>query len=107
MEQRHHHVEKERDELYDKFESTIYDVQQKAGFKNILLERKLTAINESLEKKEAQLSEVLAAANLDPALLGSVSKKLDDVLDGKNGAIKDLQVRQALRPRARGTSLRL
>jgi hypothetical protein len=35
---------------------------------------------------------VLAAANLDPAILGSVSKKLDDVLDGKNGAIKDLQV---------------
>lgn len=58
MEQRHHHTERERDELYDKFESTIYDVQQKAGFKNILLERKLTAINESLEKKEAQLSEV-------------------------------------------------
>merc|ERR1712216_168736 len=41
LEQRFHHVEKERDELYEKFESTIYDVQQKSGFKNILLERKL------------------------------------------------------------------
>ena len=41
LEQRHHHVEKERDDLYDKFESTIYDVQQKSGLKNILLERKL------------------------------------------------------------------
>ena len=38
LEQRFHHVEKERDELYEKFESTIYDVQQKSGFKNILLE---------------------------------------------------------------------
>ena len=37
----------ERDDLYEKFESTIYDVQQKSGFKNILLERKLQAINES------------------------------------------------------------
>ena len=72
LEQRFHHVEKERDELYEKFESTIYDVQQKSGFKNILLERKLQAINESLEKKEAQLSEVLAAANLDPNMLGQV-----------------------------------
>ena len=66
-------------------------MQQRSGFKNILLEKKLSAINESLEKKEAQLSEVLAAANLDPNMLGSVSKKLDDVLDSKNSAIKDLQ----------------
>ena len=43
LEQRFHHVERERDELYEKFESTIYDVQQKSGFKNILLERKLQA----------------------------------------------------------------
>ena len=48
-------------------------------------------VDESLEKKEAQLSEVLAAANLDPNMLGTVSKKLDDVLDAKNSAIKDLQ----------------
>ena len=81
----------ERDDLYEKFESTIYDVQQKSGFKNIILERKLQVVDESLEKKEAQLSEVLAAANLDPNMLGTVSKKLDDVLDAKNSAIKDLQ----------------
>ena len=48
-------------------------------------------MNETLQKKEAQLSEVLAASNLDPNMLGAVSKKLDDVLDSKNGAIKDLQ----------------
>ena len=59
LEQRHHHVEKERDDLYDKFESTIYDVQQKSGFRNILLERKLTAINESLEKKVEELGKRL------------------------------------------------
>ena len=34
-------VSQERDELFEKFESTIYDVQQKSGFKNILLEKKL------------------------------------------------------------------
>ena len=44
-----------------------------------------------MHKKEAQLSEVLAASNLDPSVLGVVSKKLDDVLDSKNGAIQDLQ----------------
>merc|ERR1712167_93457 len=46
LEQRYNQVQNERDELYEQFESTIYDVQQKAGFKNILLEKKLEAINE-------------------------------------------------------------
>lgn len=43
LEQRFGSVEKERDELYEHFESTIYEVQQKSGFKNILLEKKLEA----------------------------------------------------------------
>jgi len=107
LEQRFHHIEKERDELYEKFESTIYDVQQKSGFKNILLERKLQAINESLEKKESQLSEVIHAANLDPNLLGTVSKKLDDVLDAKNGAIKDLQYELARVTKAHNDVIRV
>jgi hypothetical protein len=34
-------LQKERDDLYDKFEATIYDVQQKSGFKNLLLEKKV------------------------------------------------------------------
>eukprot|EP00002_Diphylleia_rotans_P039852 TRINITY_DN934_c0_g1_i2.p1 TRINITY_DN934_c0_g1~~TRINITY_DN934_c0_g1_i2.p1 ORF type:complete len:472 (+),score=136.82 TRINITY_DN934_c0_g1_i2:54-1469(+) len=89
--QRFEQVQKERDELYDRFVSTIYDVQQKSGFRNLILEKKLETVQESLEKKEAQLSEVLAASNLDPQSLGAVTKKLDDVLEAKNNSIKDLQ----------------
>merc|ERR1712070_369951 len=107
LEQRFQAVEKERDELYDQFESTIYEVQQKSGFKNILLEKKLEATNEALEKKEAQLSEVLAASNLDPSMLGTVSKKLDDVLDAKNGAIKDLQYELARVTKAHNDVIRV
>jgi len=107
LEQRFHHIEKERDELFEKFESTIYDVQQKSGFKNILLEKKLQAINESLEKKESQLSEVIHAANLDPNMLGTVSRKLDDVLDAKNGAIKDLQYELARITKAHNDVIRV
>merc|ERR1711907_672364 len=107
LEQRFQAVEKERDELYDQFESTIYEVQQKSGFKNILLEKKLEATNEALEKKEAQLSEVLAASNLDPSMLGTVSKKLDDVLDAKNTAIKDLQYELARVTKAHNDVIRV
>merc|ERR1711971_557444 len=59
--------------------------------KNLLLEKKLAALVDTLEKKEAQLNEVLSASNLDPTALTVVTRKLEDVLDSKNSAIKDLQ----------------
>jgi hypothetical protein len=82
---------KERDDLYKKFVRAIHDVQQKSNLKNLLLEKKLGALGDTLEKKEAQLNEVLTASNLDPSALSVVTRKLEDVLDSKNGAIKDLQ----------------
>ncbi|XP_063294430.1 dynein regulatory complex subunit 4 [Pelobates fuscus] len=91
LEQRFEKLQVERDELYRKFTTAIHEVQQKNGFKNLLLERKLSALGDMLEKKEAQLNEVLAASNLDPTALTAVTRKLEDVLDSKNSAIKDLQ----------------
>ncbi|XP_066100297.1 dynein regulatory complex subunit 4 [Saccopteryx bilineata] len=91
LEQRFLQVQRERDELYGKFTAAILEVQQKTGFKNLVLERKLQALSAAVEKKELQLNEVLGASNLDPAALTLVSRKLEDVLESKNSAIKDLQ----------------
>jgi len=70
-------VQAERDELYQKFTKAINEVQQKTGFKNLLLERKLKGLLDVLEKKEVELSEVFAASNLEPAALSLVSHKLE------------------------------
>ena len=67
----------ERDELYRKFIKAIHEVQQKSNFKNLLLEKKLAALADTLEKKEAQLNEVLSASNLDPTALTVVTRKLE------------------------------
>ncbi|XP_046843513.1 dynein regulatory complex subunit 4-like [Xenia sp. Carnegie-2017] len=91
LQQRFAMTQGERDELYNKFVKAIHEVQQKSNFKNLLLEKKLTALTDTLEKKEAQLNEVLSASNLDPTALTVVTRKLEDVLDSKNSAIKDLQ----------------
>ena len=72
LQQRFVKIEKERDELYARFESSIFELQQKLGLKGMLLERKVEAMHEQLEKKEAQLAEVLAASNLDPQTLQQV-----------------------------------
>lgn len=91
LEQRFAQIQRERDELYSKFVKAIHEVQQKSGFRNLLLEKKLTALADTLEKKEAQLNEVLSASNLDATAMSVVTRKLEDVLDSKNSAIKDLQ----------------
>lgn len=91
LEQRFEKTQMERDDLYKKFVKAIHEVQQKSNFKNFLLEKKLGALADTLEKKEAQLNEVLSASNLDPTALTVVTRKLEDVLDSKNSAIKDLQ----------------
>ena len=70
-------VQQERDELYRKFVKAIHEVQQKSNFKNLLLEKKLNALADTLEKKEAQLNEVLSASNLDPTALTVVTRKLE------------------------------
>ncbi|XP_040471361.1 dynein regulatory complex subunit 4 isoform X2 [Falco naumanni] len=95
LEQRFVKVQAERDELYQKFTKAINEVQQKTGFKNLLLERKLKGLLSVLEKKEAELSEVLAASNLDPSAISLVSHKLEDMLNSKNSTIKDLQFQLA------------
>uniref|UniRef100_A0A094ZUC6 Dynein regulatory complex subunit 4 n=1 Tax=Schistosoma haematobium TaxID=6185 RepID=A0A094ZUC6_SCHHA len=91
LEQQFKHIEAERNDLYEKFVLAIQEVQQKCGLKNILLEKRLTALTETIEKKEAQLSEVLSASNLDPISMATVSRKLGDILDSRNGTIKELQ----------------
>uniref|UniRef100_A0A8C2TT41 Dynein regulatory complex subunit 4 n=1 Tax=Coturnix japonica TaxID=93934 RepID=A0A8C2TT41_COTJA len=95
LEQRFSKVQAERDELYQKFTKAIHEVQQKTGFKNLLLERKLKGLLDVLEKKEVELSEVFAASKLDPGALSLVSQKLEDVLNSKNATIEDLQYQLA------------
>jgi hypothetical protein len=63
--------------LYKRFVKAIHDVQQKSNLKNLLLEKKLGALGDTLEKKEAQLNEVLTASNLDPSALSVVTRKLE------------------------------
>ncbi|XP_056135035.1 dynein regulatory complex subunit 4 [Lampris incognitus] len=93
--QRFSEVEKERNELYNKFTKAILEVQQKCGFKNLLLERKQEAMTETLVKKEAQLNAVLSASNMDKTSLDVVTGRLEEMLAAKNTAIKDLQLELA------------
>lgn len=70
----------ERDELYKTFTQNIQNVQHKAGMRSVLLERKLKALTDSLEKTQAQLCSVLSASNMDQTALGGVTNKIEVLL---------------------------
>ena len=91
--QRYEEIKRERDELRRHFLSSVYDVKQKCGFKSLLLEKKLAAVERVREEREAQLSEVLARANLQPSALGNGSgaDDVEDVMHLKNEETRKLQ----------------
>lgn len=91
LEQKFERLKSERDELRGKLTKTIYNVQQKIGFKNLLLERKIEAMSQDLEKTESALAEVLASTNLKPEIIGDIKHNLEDVLMAKNKTIQRLE----------------
>ncbi|XP_044045323.1 dynein regulatory complex subunit 4-like [Siniperca chuatsi] len=84
-------VQQERDELLKKQTEAILDVQQKSGLKELLLERKLAALTETLEKREAQLCAALSASVVDQTAGRSAANKLEEMLESKHVAISDFQ----------------
>lgn len=91
-EERHRKLEKERDDLDRRFQKAVREIQRKAELgKNAVLEKKLEVLAGQFDEKQAQLTEVLTAAKLDPAIVAGVTKKLEQVLGEKNRQIKALQ----------------
>ncbi|XP_054460841.1 dynein regulatory complex subunit 4-like [Anoplopoma fimbria] len=84
-------VQQERDELLKKQTEAILDIQQKSGLKQLLLERKLAALTETVEKKEAQLCAALSASNIDQTAGSRAANKLEEILESKQATIDAFQ----------------
>lgn len=69
-------VQQERDELLRRQTQSILDVQQRSGLKKILLQRKMEALSQTLEKKEAQLSAALSVCSVEPTARSNAALKL-------------------------------
>lgn len=91
LQQRFAQVQREHSELSDQFQSSIYDVQQKTGLKNLLLEKKMDAMTLRLEHKDAELNEILLHAKLEPAIVDRVKGRLEDIMANKNHDLRELE----------------
>lgn len=105
-------VRQERDALQQNQTAAILDMQQRSGLKELLLERKVAVLGETLEKREAQLCAVLASMaaatgdGLRGGTSGAPSNKLEEILESKRAAIDVLHSELAQDCREYDTLLR-
>ena len=81
LQQKFNQVSKERDEIQERFSTAILEIQQKAGLKYMLLEKKILALREELEEREAALQ---GGSRDEAAARG-------DILREKNRRIRELE----------------
>jgi hypothetical protein len=83
-------VQMERDDVYDRFSKSVYEVQQKSGLKNFVFEKKLDTIQEALEVTVAEVNELVMSGSADQGVPGAVSQRLDEMIEYKNEFIAEL-----------------
>lgn len=88
--QQFQYLKQERDRLFEQFYKVVYEIHQKSGLRNLILEKKLETIEESLETKDAQINQITSAARIDPQALGIIINTLEEVERMKNEAIREI-----------------
>jgi hypothetical protein len=97
LEQRFQQLERERDSLFDQFETSIHDMRQKTEFHAYVLEQKVNRLREEMEKKDLQLQDMMQHAGVDST---AISAKIEDVIAVKTAKINELETALAKIQRA-------
>lgn len=83
-------VQQDRDAIKKKFEMALHDAMDVVNEQNTAMQQRLIEVNARVEERDAQLSSVLSAANLEPQALEAITRQLEDTIETKDRAIKDL-----------------
>eukprot|EP00439_Symbiodinium_sp_Y106_P058156 s301_g8.t1 len=76
---------------HEVLQQQLSQVQQRSGLKNLILEKKIDTVEEALETTEAQITELLASANVDPTTSAGITQKLDQVIAYKDDIVSQLE----------------
>ena len=85
LQQKYNQVAKEREEIQERFSTAILEIQQKAGLKYMLLEKKILVLREELEEREAALQVGPGPGSREEAAARG------DILREKNRRIRELE----------------
>lgn len=80
----------DRESLKGRFEAALHEAMDVTQERNLTLQQRLVEMHAAMEEKDIELRNVLKAANLEPAAQDMLSRDLEEAVETKNRAIKDL-----------------
>eukprot|EP01023_Acetabularia_acetabulum_P030875 TRINITY_DN2907_c0_g1_i1.p1 TRINITY_DN2907_c0_g1~~TRINITY_DN2907_c0_g1_i1.p1 ORF type:complete len:471 (-),score=93.65 TRINITY_DN2907_c0_g1_i1:347-1759(-) len=84
-------IQTQRDDLHTSLDNYVQDLQHKQGLQNLLLTKKTDEIKEQLNRKEAELVEVLATCDIESNTLTQLRAKVGDMFENKVKLVETLQ----------------
>ena len=73
-------MRQEKEQLLEKFEASVHDVNQKTEFRALLLQKKVETLGEVLKKKEGSLEEMIETSDIPPEDVQELSDEVADLL---------------------------
>ena len=91
LDEKKKNAERQRDDMYQKFEIAIRQLQGRAENKNEILERKLAVFQRDLERKEMTLRELVQRSGLDQGTVDNICKNMEEAIEAKNSILRNLK----------------
>lgn len=100
-------VEREKEDMYKKFEVAVEQLKGRAEYKNYVLEEKLNEFQTDQERKEVQLSELVQRSGLDNRTVEEICKKMEEAIEAKNSILRNLKYSLAHATKAYNDAIRV
>merc|ERR1712048_239769 len=107
LDEKKKNAERQRDDMYQKFEIAIKQLQGRAEFKNDILERKLAVFQRDLERKEMTLRELVQRSGLDQGTVDNICKNMEEAIEAKNSILRNLKYSLAHATKAYNDAIRV
>ena len=100
-------VEKEKDDMYKKYEIAIEQLKNRSDYKNQMLDEKLRVLQNEYERKEVQLQELVQRSGLDQRNVDDICKKMEEAIEAKNSILRNLKYSLAHATKAYNDAIRV
>ena len=100
-------VEREKQDMYKKFELAISQLRSRSDYKNQILDEKLRVLQSEFERKEVQLQELIQRSGLDQRTVEDICKKMEEAIEAKNSILRNLKYSLAHATKAYNDAIRV
>lgn len=90
--QQFQYLDDEFQKLNNNYNDKVYDIYQKSGLKNLILEKELKMLGDSIEKSNLQIQNLLLNTNIEEEDKENLREDVDKVVFKKDEEIKDLKM---------------